>query len=98
MSVHLARPKGVAAPGDVIQWGNKCSWRLLYSTRQCCWTVLCIVACAVHTHRCLGRSLPARMGWIGYPWEAQMNRSQALDNLWLARALYDLGAVSFGDF
>jgi orotate phosphoribosyltransferase len=27
-----------------------------------------------------------------------MNRSQALDNLWLARALYDLGAVSFGDF
>jgi orotate phosphoribosyltransferase/uridine monophosphate synthetase len=27
-----------------------------------------------------------------------MNRNQALDNLWLARALYDLGAVSFGDF
>ncbi|HEX6543356.1 MAG TPA: phosphoribosyltransferase [Ktedonobacterales bacterium] len=27
-----------------------------------------------------------------------MNRGQALDNLWLARALYDLGAVSFGDF
>lgn len=27
-----------------------------------------------------------------------MNRDQALDNLWLARALYDLGAVSFGDF
>jgi orotate phosphoribosyltransferase len=27
-----------------------------------------------------------------------MNRSQALDNLWLARALYDLGAVSIGDF
>ena len=27
-----------------------------------------------------------------------MQRDQALDNLWLARALYDLGAVSFGDF
>ena len=27
-----------------------------------------------------------------------MNKDQALDNLWLARALYDLGAVSFGDF
>ena len=27
-----------------------------------------------------------------------MNRDQALDNLWLARALYDLGAVAFGDF
>src|SRR5215469_2412784 len=29
---------------------------------------------------------------------AMMNKDQALDNLWLARALYDLGAVSFGDF
>ena len=27
-----------------------------------------------------------------------MNSNQTLDNLWLARALYDLGAVSFGDF
>lgn len=27
-----------------------------------------------------------------------MNKDQALDNLWLARALYDLGAVTFGDF
>jgi orotate phosphoribosyltransferase len=27
-----------------------------------------------------------------------MNREQALDNLWLARAMYELGAVSFGDF
>lgn len=27
-----------------------------------------------------------------------MNKEQALDNLWLARAMYDLGAVSFGDF
>jgi orotate phosphoribosyltransferase/uridine monophosphate synthetase len=27
-----------------------------------------------------------------------MNKDQALDNLWLARALWDLGAVSFGDY
>ena len=27
-----------------------------------------------------------------------MNRDQALDNLWLARVMYDLGAVSFGDY
>lgn len=27
-----------------------------------------------------------------------MNKDQALDNLWLARAMYELGAVSFGDF
>jgi orotate phosphoribosyltransferase/uridine monophosphate synthetase len=27
-----------------------------------------------------------------------MNKDQTLDNLWLARAIYDLGAVSFGDF
>ncbi|MFI5273649.1 MAG: orotate phosphoribosyltransferase [Ktedonobacterales bacterium] len=27
-----------------------------------------------------------------------MNRDQALDNLWLARALFELGAVHFGDF
>lgn len=27
-----------------------------------------------------------------------MNKDQALDNLWLARVLYDLGAVSFGDY
>ncbi len=27
-----------------------------------------------------------------------MNRDQALDNLWLARAMYELGAVTFGDF
>src|SRR5215467_6552323 len=27
-----------------------------------------------------------------------MNRDQALDNLWLARALFELGAVQFGDF
>ncbi len=27
-----------------------------------------------------------------------MNREQALDNLWLARAMYELGAVTFGDF
>jgi orotate phosphoribosyltransferase len=27
-----------------------------------------------------------------------MNKDQTLDNLWLARALYDLGAVTFGDF
>ena len=27
-----------------------------------------------------------------------MNRDQALDNLWLARVMYDLGAVTFGDF
>ena len=27
-----------------------------------------------------------------------MNKDQTLDNLWLARAMYDLGAVSFGDF
>lgn len=27
-----------------------------------------------------------------------MNKEQALDNLWLARAMYELGAVSFGDF
>jgi orotate phosphoribosyltransferase/uridine monophosphate synthetase len=26
------------------------------------------------------------------------HKDQALDNLWLARALYDLGAVSFGDY
>lgn len=26
------------------------------------------------------------------------NRDQSLDNLWLARALYDLGAVTFGEF
>lgn len=27
-----------------------------------------------------------------------MNRDQVLDNLWLARVIYDLGAVSFGDY
>jgi orotate phosphoribosyltransferase len=27
-----------------------------------------------------------------------MSKDQALDNLWLARVMYDLGAVSFGDF
>jgi orotate phosphoribosyltransferase len=27
-----------------------------------------------------------------------MNKDQTLDNLWLARAMYELGAVSFGDF
>ncbi len=27
-----------------------------------------------------------------------MNKDQTLDNLWLARAMYDLGAVTFGDF
>jgi orotate phosphoribosyltransferase/uridine monophosphate synthetase len=27
-----------------------------------------------------------------------MNKDQPLDNLWLARALWDLGAVTFGDF
>lgn len=27
-----------------------------------------------------------------------MNRDQSLDNLWLARALFELGAVKFGDF
>lgn len=27
-----------------------------------------------------------------------MQKDQALDNLWLARALYDLGAVTFGDY
>ena len=27
-----------------------------------------------------------------------MNKDQSLDNLWLARTMYDLGAVSFGDF
>lgn len=27
-----------------------------------------------------------------------MNKDQALDNLWLARAMYELGAVTFGDF
>lgn len=27
-----------------------------------------------------------------------MNREQALDNLWLARAMWDLGAVAFGDY
>ena len=27
-----------------------------------------------------------------------INKDQTLDNLWLARAMYDLGAVSFGDF
>jgi orotate phosphoribosyltransferase len=27
-----------------------------------------------------------------------MNKDQALDNLWLARALFELGAVQFGDF
>ena len=27
-----------------------------------------------------------------------MHKDQALDNLWLARAMYELGAVSFGDF
>ena len=27
-----------------------------------------------------------------------MNKDQALDNLWLARAMYDLGAVTFGDY
>jgi orotate phosphoribosyltransferase/uridine monophosphate synthetase len=27
-----------------------------------------------------------------------MNKDQILDKLWLARAMYDLGAVSFGDF
>jgi orotate phosphoribosyltransferase len=27
-----------------------------------------------------------------------MNKDQAVDNLWLARALWDLGAVSFGDY
>lgn len=27
-----------------------------------------------------------------------MSKDQALDNLWLARAMYDLGAVTFGDF
>ena len=27
-----------------------------------------------------------------------MNKDQTLDNLWLARAMHDLGAVSFGDF
>jgi orotate phosphoribosyltransferase/uridine monophosphate synthetase len=38
-------------------------------------------------------------GWDGPDFlEGDMNRGQALDNLWLARALYDLGAVSFGDF
>src|SRR5215470_7826098 len=27
-----------------------------------------------------------------------MNKDQTLDSLWLARAIYDLGAVTFGDF
>ena len=27
-----------------------------------------------------------------------MNKDQALDNLWLARAMFDLGAVRFGDY
>ena len=27
-----------------------------------------------------------------------MNKDQALDNLWLARVMYELGAVSFGDY
>ncbi len=27
-----------------------------------------------------------------------MNKDQPLDNQWLARALWDLGAVTFGDF
>ena len=26
------------------------------------------------------------------------HRDQALDNLWLARAMYELGAVTFGDY
>jgi orotate phosphoribosyltransferase/uridine monophosphate synthetase len=30
--------------------------------------------------------------------EGPMNKDQGLDNLWLARALWDLGAVSFGDY
>jgi orotate phosphoribosyltransferase/uridine monophosphate synthetase len=29
---------------------------------------------------------------------ALLNKDQTLDKLWLARAMYDLGAVSFGDF
>src|SRR6185312_15693812 len=27
-----------------------------------------------------------------------MNKDQALDNLWLARVMYELGAVMFGDY
>jgi orotate phosphoribosyltransferase/uridine monophosphate synthetase len=41
----------------------------------------------------------AREAWDGRREDvAVQNKDQALDNLWLARALWELGAVSFGQF
>src|SRR5690242_9307090 len=72
--------------------------RSLHVARQCRWIARRSVTSAAP--RMGGWVAHCQRGWDGqdFPWEARMNRSQALDSLWLARALYDLGAVSFGDF
>lgn len=88
------QPKGVAYPGNVIQCGENVLLALavLYETMLLDSAVHCRTRIGVWVALC-------QRGWDGQDIvEGSMQRDQALDNLWLARALYDLGAVSFGDF
>src|SRR5260370_38199214 len=57
-------------------------------------TYLCLAA-AGSTHP--GRVCPAFWQFPRRTSNTMMSKDQTLDNQWLARALYELGAVSFGD-